>query len=151
MAAQLGARVQQQGDFMSRSAFAALLGALALAVSGLAIVTGAFAAAAPTATTGTASAVSNGGATLSGTVNPAGQATTYAFEYGTSTSYTEQTAVQSAGSGSIATTVGTELKGLLPGTTYHFRLLATNAGGTSAGTDASFKTSGIAPPALVAS
>jgi len=132
---------------MSRSAFVALLGALALAVSGLAIATGAFAAAAPTATTGTASAVSNGGATVSGTVNPAGQATTYAFEYGTSTNYTEQTAVQSAGSGSAATPVSTELKGLLPGTTYHFRLLATSAGGTSAGTDASFKTSGIAPPA----
>lgn len=132
---------------MSRSGFAALLGALVLAVSGLAIVTGAFAAAAPTASTGTASAVSNAGVTLSGTVNPAAQATTYAFEYGTSTNYTEQTAVQSAGSGSAAVTVSTELKGLLPGTTYHFRLLATNGGGTSAGTDASFKTSGIAPPA----
>ena len=132
---------------MSRSGFAALLGALVLALSGLAIVSGAFAAAAPTATTGAASAVSNSGATLSGTVNPAGQATTYAFEYGTTSNYTEQAAVQSAGSGAGAAPVSTEVKGLLPGTTYHFRLLATNPGGTSAGVDASFTTSGIAPPA----
>jgi hypothetical protein len=132
---------------MSRSASTALLGALALAVSALAIATGAFAAAAPTAVTGASSAVSNGGATLSGTVNPAGQPTTYAFEYGTSAHYTEQTAVQSAGASSTTTTVGTELKGLQPGTTYHYRLLASNSGGTNAGADASFKTGGIAPPA----
>jgi len=37
----------------------------------------------PSATTGAASAVSASGATLSGRVDPNGQPTTYAFEYGT--------------------------------------------------------------------
>src|SRR5690349_5733149 len=55
-------------------------------------------ATAPSATTGTADSVSQSSATLSGTVNPNGQATTYYFAYGTSTSYGTQTSPSSAGS-----------------------------------------------------
>jgi hypothetical protein len=133
---------------MSKTAFLAFLGLLALAACGLTIVvSGAFAAAAPTVTTGTASAITDTGATVTASVNPNGQSTTYAFEYGTSTDYTTQTAVQNAGAGVTPATATAQLTGLRPGTTYHFRLLASNAGGTVAGPDATFATSGIAPPA----
>jgi phosphodiesterase/alkaline phosphatase D-like protein len=46
----------------------------------------------------------------------------------------------------VVTSVATELTGLQPGTTYHFRLIATNASGTSAGSDLTLTTGGIAPP-----
>jgi hypothetical protein len=36
---------------------------------------------------------------------------------------------------------------LTPGTVYHYRVLATSAGGTTAGPDSKFTTTGIAPPA----
>ena len=123
------------------------LAALAVAACALAIGAGAFAAGGPTATTGSASTVTDTGAALSASVNPNGQATSYAFEYGTSTAYTVQTAVQDAGSGTQPVTVGTQLSGLRPGTTYHFRVIATSASGTTTGNDATFTTSGIAPPA----
>jgi phosphodiesterase/alkaline phosphatase D-like protein len=131
---------------MSKNTLLSSLAAAALAGSGLAIASGAFASTGPTVTTGTASAIANTSATISGTVNPNGQATTYAFEYGTSTSYTQQTAVQSAGSGAAPVKATAELKNLQPGTTYHFRILAVNSGGTATGKDATFKTSGLAPP-----
>ena len=38
--------------------------------------------------------------------------------------------------------VSATLSGLLPGTTYHYRLVATNADGTSAGADATFTAGG---------
>jgi phosphodiesterase/alkaline phosphatase D-like protein len=130
---------------MSRSVFLASLAAL-VAGSGLAVASGAFAAANPAVATGSASAIGDSGASVAGSVNPNGQATTYAFEYGTSVHYTEQTAVQSAGAGTAAVNASAQLKDLTPGTTYHFRIIASNGAGTTAGGDATFKTTGIAPP-----
>ncbi len=112
----------------------------------MAIASGASGGGAPTVTAGAASAITNTSATVTGSVNPNGQATTYAFQYGTSTQYSEQTAVQDAGSGTVAAAVTADTAGLQPGTTYHFRLIASNASGTSAGSDATFKTGGLAPP-----
>jgi hypothetical protein len=89
----------------------------------------------PTATTGTATAIAQTTATLAGTVDPNGAATTYHFEYGTSTSYGLQTADQSAGSGDGAVAVQAALSGLTSDTTYHYRLVATNAAGTDRGAD----------------
>ncbi len=130
---------------MSKRRMVAALGATAVTVS-LVVAAGALALSGPTVSGESASAASETGATLSAAVNPAGQATTYAFEYGTSEHYSVQTAVQSAGAGTSPTTVSIVLSGLRPGTTYHYRVLATNAGGTTAGSDATFKTTGIAPP-----
>lgn len=100
----------------------------------------------PTATTGTASAVTDTQATVAGTVNPQGQTTSYAFQYGTTTAYGQQTALTSAGSGSADVPVRADLAGLTPGTTYHFRVIATNASGTTVGGDQTFRTTGTAPP-----
>jgi hypothetical protein len=130
---------------MSKGRIVVVLAAVALAAT-LVVIAGALASSGPAVSGESASAVSDTGATLSATVNPAGQTTSYAFEYGTSEQYSVQTAVQSAGTGTSPVVVSTPLSGLRPGTTYHYRLLATSGAGTTAGSDATFKTTGIAPP-----
>ncbi len=114
--------------------------AAAGAVAALVVFTGAAVAAAPIATTGPATVVGSTTATVTGTVDPGGQSTTWYVEYGTSTSYGSKTAAKSAGSGSSATGVSAGLTGLRVGTTYHYRLVATNGTGTGHGTDAVFTT-----------
>jgi hypothetical protein len=92
---------------------------------------------APVVATAPAKQVGYTQATLNGTVNPKGEATTYRFEYGATTAYGEQTAEQTAwGDGEERATIA----GLTPDTTYHFRILATNSWGTSYGADQSFTT-----------
>ena len=96
----------------------------------------------PTVTTLAASAITDTGATLNGSINPRGSATTYHFEYGTTSSYGSQSPASdaSAGSGSSAVSVSTSSSGLTAGTMYHFRLVATNTAGTSNGADQTFTT-----------
>ncbi len=81
----------------------------------------------PTTTTDPATGVNSSSATLNGTVNPNGVATTYWFEYGTSTSYGSSTAHVSVGSGTTAASVSATVGNLSPGTTYDFRLVAQNS------------------------
>jgi phosphodiesterase/alkaline phosphatase D-like protein len=101
---------------------------------------------APTATTNAASPVGTTTATLNGTVNANGASTTVAFEYGTDTSYgTTVTAIQSPVTGSTDTAVSRAITGLTNGITYHYRVVATNAGGTTYGADMTF-TTGTTPP-----
>jgi hypothetical protein len=92
----------------------------------------------PTVTTGAAESVSFNTATLTGSVNPHGRATTYHFDYGNTTSYGINTSTVSAGEGTAAVPVSSGLAGLVPGVTYHYRLVATNAAGSSFGSDATF-------------
>ncbi len=94
----------------------------------------------PTATTSAASGVSQAQATLNGTVNPNGAETKYYFEYGTSTSYGSSTSEVSAGSGTTSTPVNAVATSLVPGTLYHYRLVAKNVGGSSYGSDQTFYT-----------
>jgi hypothetical protein len=83
-------------------------------------------------------------ATLEAKVNPNGFAiqfeTTYRFEYGTSTAYGTSVPVPDGaiGTGTSDVPVTTHLSGLSPNTTYHWRLVATNANGTTAGPDHTF-------------
>ena len=79
-------------------------------------------------------------ARLNGTVTPNGQSTSWYFDYGTSTSYGTRTTVKSAGSGTRPTQVNASLTRLRAGVTYHFRLVATNASGTTVGRDRMFST-----------
>jgi plastocyanin len=95
---------------------------------------------APAASTGEASAVSESEATLKGTVNPEGKATSYFFNYGTSASYGQKTPEESAGEGSAGEAVSAAVGSLSPGTTYHFQLMAKNTAGTTLGTDRTFTT-----------
>lgn len=100
--------------------------------------------AAPTVTTGAATAATTTSVTLAGTVDPRGRATTWVFEYGTTTGYGAQTATKSAGSGSGALDVSASVTGLTPGQTYHYRIVATSDAGIASGSDRTFST-GSAP------
>ena len=94
-----------------------------------------------------ATAVTRNGATLNGSFDPAGEATSYYFEYGLDASYgqTAPAAPKSGGSGSGSTPGSELIAGLQPGTTYHYRIVAENAVGTTRGEDVTFST----PPAVL--
>ena len=107
---------------------------------------------APTATSSVATNVTQSSATLNGTVNPGALATTYHFEYGTSTSYGASTATLSAGSGSLDVPVTADLLAVLqPNTTYHFRVVAMNNSGTASSADGTFTTLPLPPSATTSS
>ncbi len=97
---------------------------------------------APTVETGGASGVGVGSVTVAGAIDPHGWDTTYLFQYGTSTAYgSSWPTVQvdmGALEGSQPVVVG--IPNLLPGTVYHYRLMASNGGGTSYGQDMTFTT-----------
>jgi hypothetical protein len=91
-----------------------------------------------------ASVVTGTTATLNASVNPAGLATGYHFEWGLSgtSPYEHRVPAEgelSAGPGSSPVPVSTDLTGLEPGTTYHFRLVATNSAGETKGADVEFE------------
>jgi subtilisin family serine protease len=96
----------------------------------------------PQATTEAASGVKSTEATLNAKVNPEGVATTYQFEYGKTTSYGTKVPVPaaSAGSGTSDVAVSKAISGLTKGTTYHYRVVATSAGGSVSGGDKTFTT-----------
>ena len=95
----------------------------------------------PVVTTLAATNVGTTTATLNATVNPNGSTATALFQSGTSTSYgTNSPITLTAPAGVAAENVSLELTGLLPGTTYHFRVTASNLGGTDNGDDLTFTT-----------
>jgi hypothetical protein len=85
-----------------------------------------------------------GGATLHGTLDPNGEETHYYFEWGTTNKYGNKTPAEPGadiGSGVGDTPIELSLAGQLTSeTTYHYRLVAYNALGTSKGFDKSFTT-----------
>jgi phosphodiesterase/alkaline phosphatase D-like protein len=114
----------------------------------ISVTTGSLAA--PAVTTAAATNITSTGMQLNGSVNPNGLATTYHFDYGTTTGYGQSTAIQNAGSGGSAVAVNAVVSGLTPGTLYHFRLVATSSGGSALGNDANALTGGTsAPPPTV--
>lgn len=95
---------------------------------------------APTTTTGGVTHVHVDSAKLHGTVNPNGQPTTYHFAYGHKPGFHSSTPAQSAGTGTAPLDVSAVAKGLLSGTGYHYRLVASNAVGTTTGSRKTFTT-----------
>jgi hypothetical protein len=100
----------------------------------------------PAVTTELATNVTNAGATLNGTVNPGGKATTVHFEFGPTTTYGTQTTPQSAGSGSTTLPISTPIVGLQPNTLYHYRAVASNSDGARTGQDQTFTTNANGTP-----
>ncbi|HVS86073.1 MAG TPA: fibronectin type III domain-containing protein [Gaiellaceae bacterium] len=98
----------------------------------------------PRASTSAPSAIGGLTATLGGTLNPFGHATTWYAEWGASTSYGNRTPVKSAGAGMSTVSIAAPVSGLVPGTLYHFRIVATNSSGTRASGDFAFTTLGPA-------
>jgi hypothetical protein len=107
----------------------------------------------PTVTTGPAGAVAGDSATLSGSVIANAMATSYHFEWGPTTAYGNTTPSTGVGNGLTAAAATATLGGLSPGTTYHYRIVATNAGGVAKGADQTFTTVGAptTPPATAPS
>jgi hypothetical protein len=103
----------------------------------------------PAAESGDATAIDTSSATIAGVITPAGHATSYRFEWGTTTAYGQATGDATAGNGSTAVPVTTALSGLAPDTVYHYRVVATSAFGTAAGVDRVLRTAAVAvvPPA----
>ena len=91
-------------------------------------------------TTNPATNIGQSGATLNASVNPNGSSTTVYFDYGLTTGYGSTVNHGNIGSGTSPVNVAKPVTGLSCGTLYHFRVRATNAGGTSNGTDRTFQT-----------
>jgi hypothetical protein len=100
---------------------------------------------APTVVTGPASGIGPQSATLIGNVTAIGVPTSYHFEYGPTTAYGSFTPATDLAVGVGQLPVAATLDGLAPGTTYHFRLVATNKGGVREGLDQSFATPAATP------
>ena len=95
----------------------------------------------PTVTTSAADNVTTTGATLHGTVSPNELATTGWFEWGTDNNLASFTSTPSQSLGSGKTSVAiTATPALSPGTTYYFRVAASNSVGTSKGSILTFNT-----------
>ena len=98
--------------------------------------------------TGAPPSVSITTAVFAGAVNPNGLATTAFFQYGLDPKYTgggpvvytSSTPAQSAGADFASHPVSAPVSGLVSNAVYHFRLVATNSAGTTAGPDATFTT-----------
>jgi hypothetical protein len=98
----------------------------------------------PTVITAAASAITQTWATLNATVNPnEGNVGACKFEWGTTTAYGSPAVACSSlpGSGTSPVAVSAEITSLTNKTTYHFRISATNAGGTRQGPDQTFTAS----------
>jgi len=100
---------------------------------------------APTVTTMAATLITSTAATLQGTVHPNSAATTYCFNWGTTTNLGNFTVTNSASSGPSPVSTPAFLSSLLPGTIYYYQLIAANAGGTNIGAMLSFTSSVAAP------
>ena len=105
-----------------------------------------------TPTTRGVSAVTESTATITGTVDPssdgqpAGHDTTYYFQYGNDQAYGKQTPAENAGEGPTQLPATATLSDLLPGRTYHYRIVASNENNgvtqLSYGQDEKFTTAG---------
>jgi hypothetical protein len=92
-----------------------------------------------------ASGITSASATLKAAVNPHGVPTTAWFEWGTTPSCGNSTAVQSLGTVSSNVTVSAQIAGLAKGQTYYFRVHASNPVGPASGAGLSFAWAPTAP------
>ena len=93
----------------------------------------------PVVTTNPATNVTASSATLNGSLDPHGLSTNVRFEYGTTTGYGHTTSMQTQ-TGNTYRNINANISGLSASTTYHFRIVATNSGGTRNGSDRTFRT-----------
>jgi hypothetical protein len=84
---------------------------------------------------------------LVGTIDPRNTETGYVFQYGATPALGSATSLVSIGTATKPITVSQMVGGLNPGTTYYFRLVATNLIGTSESSSHTFTTR-LLPPSL---
>jgi hypothetical protein len=102
--------------------------------------------------TGSTGPVQSTSATLTGSLEPNGFDTHYAFEYGLcatngcgSSPYDKTTTSQDAGSASEAVPASANVSGLEPNASYHFRVVAESVFGTTTGGEERFTTAAAEP------
>lgn len=99
---------------------------------------------APTVSTGFASSIGAGTATLNGTINPNGLQTHYRFDYGRSRIYGTFAPTSPdyviGGSAAVAVSAPLVVESFTPIHSYHFRLVGWNSAGTTYGADVEFNT-----------
>jgi hypothetical protein len=79
-------------------------------------------------------------ASLGGEISPSSTPVTYHFEYGPNGFYGTTTGSTTLPASSTAQAVHANVRGLIPGTIYHYRLVATTPSGTSYGQDETLTT-----------
>ncbi|HTC72199.1 MAG TPA: hypothetical protein VK655_04880 [Solirubrobacteraceae bacterium] len=121
---------------LARAAIAALLGAVAL----LATAGAQAAVAAPLVTEESTAVVTQTSATLQARVEPNGADTRASFEFGPTTSYGATLPARGIDVGTSPRTVTVQTAGLVPGATYHFRVVATSSEGATESPDFVFTT-----------
>lgn len=95
----------------------------------------------PAVTTTAATNITSFNVNINGTVNANNVSSTVSFEFGTTTAYgTTISGYPSVVTGTTTTACVAFEDNLIPGTTYHFRIKATNSAGTSYGSDMTFTT-----------
>ena len=95
----------------------------------------------PDVTETSASEINPTTARLNAGINPNFASTSYRFQYGTDSSYGNETLPsESIGEDGTPHSVATQISGLRPGTTYHYRVLALNFAGVTEGPDRTFNT-----------
>ncbi|MFL5860229.1 MAG: fibronectin type III domain-containing protein [Solirubrobacteraceae bacterium] len=109
----------------------------------------AYAASSPSVSTGPATKVRDSTVVLNGAVNPNGHATQYSFSYGPTTAYGATTSTRSIRAGTKRVAVSRTITGLVPGTTYHYRIGAASSGGSVVGADRTFTTTGHPPASVI--
>jgi hypothetical protein len=100
----------------------------------------------PLAGTGAATEVTPTGATLTGTVQTAGPQTSYGVQTGAQAGAYGPDIVVGQQAGPGTQTIALHLSELQPGTTYHYRMYATNQSGTGYGADEAFTTPAYPDP-----
>jgi subtilase family serine protease len=93
--------------------------------------------------------VTSSSAVLQGGIYPNGEATSYYWQYGKTAAYGSQTTAVVVPAGTAVASVGGTLASLAPSSSYHYRLVATNASGTSYGYDFTLDTTGATPNSTV--
>jgi len=117
--------------------------ALAAVATALLVCVGTAVASAPEILYGEPTNVTSSGAVLQGSVNPSDKATKYYFEYGSSTAYGAKTAEATLPKSKAWQPVSAAVAGLAPGSTYHYRIVASNGEGSkdkTIGADHTFTT-----------
>jgi hypothetical protein len=112
------------------------------------LTTTAIAASSPSVRTGRATSIKTFSAVLNGTVNPHGSGAHFGFQLGLTKGYGITIVSKRVVSGNSAVAVKVTARHLLPGTVYHYRLLASNGVGSAIGRDRTFRTAGHPPPVV---
>jgi pimeloyl-ACP methyl ester carboxylesterase len=97
---------------------------------------------APAVTTDSAGAITSTSAVLNGALNPNGSAALGWFQYGTDPSFGtyQETAYQNIASDNLSHNFSASVSGLVAGSTYYYRAVASNTGGRNQGSPVSFTT-----------